>query len=111
MICGEEDDPIEAIAKFYLSRPVCPRMCNLHDELFDFIMQMVKDFNVDGIVYLRMKNCVPWGGEGAFFKDQFQEAGIPMLTLEREEITTNMGQVSVRVDAFTEMIEGGFGDE
>ena len=111
VICGEEDDPIEAIAKCYLSRPVCPRMCNLHDELFDFIMQMVKDFNVDGIVYLRMKNCVPWGGEGAFFKDQFQEAGIPVLTLEREEITTNMGQVSVRVDAFTEMIEGGFGDE
>lgn len=106
VVCDENHDPIEAIAKCYLNRPACPRMCSLHDELFDFIMNMTKEFRVDGIVFLRLKNCVPWGGEGAFFMDKFQKAGIPVLTMDREEITTNMGQVSVRVDAFVEMIEG-----
>lgn len=100
-------DVMASLAKSYLSRTVCPRMCNLHTELFDLIMKMAKEANVDGIVYVKMKNCDMWGGEGAYIQDKFKEANIPVLNLEREEIMTNAGQITVRAEAFIEMIEGG----
>lgn len=100
-----DDDPLSSIANSYLERVVCPRMCDKHYELADLIIQMAKDFKVDGIVYAKMKNCDPWGNEIMFFDTSVKEAGIPMLVLEREEITTNAGQVGVRTEAFLEMIE------
>lgn len=101
-----DGDVLSALAKSYLSRPTCPRMCNLHDELHDFILKTLKDFRVDGIIYARMQYCEIWGGENVFFEEKFKEANIPLLTLEREEILTNTGQLAVRAEAFIEMIEG-----
>lgn len=104
------DPPLTALARTYLGRPSCPRMTNMHEELCQLIIQSVKDYHVDGIVYVRMKNCSVWGGESLFFYDRLRELGIPVLTLQREEITTNAGQVVVRAEAFLEMIEGGIGE-
>jgi bzd-type benzoyl-CoA reductase N subunit len=100
-------DVLNSLAESYLSRPVCPRMCNLHSDLYDFIMGMAKDFSVDGILYVKMKNCDPWGGESVHIDDKLKAARIPMLTVEREEIMTKVGQLAVRAEAFIEMIEGG----
>lgn len=35
------------------------------------------------------------------------QAGLALLILDREEITTNAGQVGIRAEAFVEMIETG----
>jgi len=102
-----EGDGLSSLAKSYLSRPVCPRMCNLHNELHDLMFQMAKDFRIDGIVYAKMKYCEVWGGENVFLEEKVKKANIPMLALEREEIMTNVGQLAVRAEAFIEMIEGG----
>ncbi|AGA68250.1 Benzoyl-CoA reductase/2-hydroxyglutaryl-CoA dehydratase subunit, BcrC/BadD/HgdB [Desulfitobacterium dichloroeliminans LMG P-21439] len=102
-----DGDALTSLAKAYLSRPTCPRMCNLHNEIHDFMLQMAKDFRIDGIVYTRMKYCEIWGGENVFFEEKIKEANIPLLTVEREEILTNAGQLAVRAEAFIEMIEGG----
>jgi bzd-type benzoyl-CoA reductase N subunit len=102
-------DVLDTLSKSYLARPVCPRMCNLHSELYDFILGMVKDFSVDGILYVKMKNCDPWGGESVHIDDKLKAAEIPLLTVEREEIMTNVGQLAVRAEAFIEMIQGGVG--
>lgn len=99
-------DALGSLAKSYLSRTVCPRMCDMHQQLFDLVMKMREDFRADGIIFVKMKNCDTWGGESAYFLDKFKDANIPLLTLEREEIMTNAGQVAVRAEAFIEMIEG-----
>jgi bzd-type benzoyl-CoA reductase N subunit len=104
-----DGDVLDALARSYLGRPVCPRMCNLHTEIYDFILGMVKDFSVDGILYVKMKNCDPWGGESVHIDDKLKAAEIPLLTVEREEIMTNIGQLAVRAEAFIEMIQGGVG--
>jgi benzoyl-CoA reductase/2-hydroxyglutaryl-CoA dehydratase subunit BcrC/BadD/HgdB len=103
----DENDLLGSIAKSYLSRVVCPRMCDMHEELKDLILQMAKDFRVDGIVYVKLKNCDPWGEENYFLNEAIRDAGIPLLVLEREEIVPNAGQVRVRAEAFLEMIEAG----
>lgn len=101
----DEKDPLAGLARSYLKRPVCGRMCNLHYELRDAILTMAKDFNVEGIIYTKMKNCDMWGGESFFLDDPIKEAGYKLLILDREEITTNAGQVGIRAEAFLEMIE------
>lgn len=101
----EGKDVMGSIAKSYLGRTVCPRMCDVHQELFDMILNMYKEFDANGIIFVKMKNCDTWGGESAYFLDKFKDANIPILTLEREEIMTNAGQVAVRAEAFIEMIE------
>jgi bzd-type benzoyl-CoA reductase N subunit len=98
-------DVMGSLAKSYLERPVCPRVLDIHDELYKLYMDMIRDYAVDGVIYVRMKYCEIWGGESLLFESRFKEAGIPLLTLEREEIMTNEGQLAVRVEAFIEMIE------
>ncbi len=103
----EGDNLTASLSKAYLSRPTCPRMCDVHTDLTKLIMDLAKEFKVDGVINVKMKNCDPWGGEEMYFVDTMKAANLPMLTLEREEITTNAGQVAVRTEAFIEMIEGG----
>lgn len=100
-------DAISSIAESYLNRTVCPRMCQLstHDALYDMIVEMVKDYKVDGIVYAKMKNCQVWGSENLYFEEDLKAANIPLLVVEREEIMTNAGQLAVRAEAFIEMVE------
>lgn len=106
----DEKDPLAGLARSYLARPVCGRMCNLHHELRDTILNMAKEYNVEGVVYTKMKNCDMWGGESFFLDDAIREAGLSLLILEREEITANAGQVGIRAEAFVEMIETGGAD-
>lgn len=98
-------DVLGDLADAYLKRPVCPRMIDMHDELGDFIMGMVKDYKVDGILFEKMQNCECWGGEGIYLTERMEKAGIPMLVVEREELMANAGQLAIRAEAFIEMID------
>lgn len=100
-----DGDVLGSLADAYLSRPVCPRMIDLHDELYDFICKMMEEYKVDGVLYEKMQNCECWGGEGVYFNDKMKEAGIPMLIVEREELMANAGQLAIRAEAFIEMID------
>jgi pyruvate dehydrogenase E2 component (dihydrolipoamide acetyltransferase) len=42
-----------------------------------------------------------------FLDNKIRAAGLGLLILDREEITTNAGQVGIRAEAFVEMIETG----
>jgi bzd-type benzoyl-CoA reductase N subunit len=101
-----EGDVLSSIARAYLGKPTCPRMCNLHDELHDYILRMVKEYKVDGIIYIRMRYCEVWGGERIFFEEKFKDADLPFIMIEREQIMTNAAQLAVRAEAFVEMLEG-----
>lgn len=101
-----EGDIWENMCEMYLRRPRCPRFSDIHTKLTEFMVEMAKEYRAQGIFYSRLKNCDPWGGEILFFSDAFKEANLPFLEMEREEITYNAGQLSVRTEAFIEMLEG-----
>jgi len=101
----DEKDVLGSIANYYLKRLICPRMIDNRDELHDFIIKTAKEYNVDGIIYEKMQYCECWGGESVFLEGELKEAGIPLLTVEREEHLANAGQLAIRAEAFIEMIE------
>ncbi len=101
----DDKDVLTSIAKYYLDRLVCPRMMDKHVEMHDFIIKSVRDYKADGVIYERMQNCECWGGENVLLEQRLKDEGIPLLTVEREEHMANAGQLSIRAEAFVEMIE------
>lgn len=128
----DTDDPVQAIARRYLTRIPCARMlshkgrhrgsdvtclescpgygqdpeCVLHDRKLLHDVQMIKDFRVDGVIYTSLKFCSPWLYTLPAYMDDLEKlTGTPLLTLQREYAATGMGQMSTRVGAFLEMIE------
>lgn len=101
-----EGDIKTNIAEMYLRRPGCPRMVDTQRLMMDEIVKMYKDFNAQGIVYVRQMNCDPWGSMRQYFDEYFAKNGIPYIEMEKEEVIINAGQVGVRVGALVEMLEG-----
>jgi benzoyl-CoA reductase subunit C len=99
------DDLLLALATSYLRRPACANMTDQVANRFEFIKQMVRDFNVDGVVFQRIRYCDLWGGQLLYITEKLKESGIPLLSLEREYQLSATGQLRTRVQAFLESME------
>jgi benzoyl-CoA reductase/2-hydroxyglutaryl-CoA dehydratase subunit BcrC/BadD/HgdB len=102
----EEGDPLLSLARSYLMRRPCPRMTDGHAALYAFIVEMMHTFNVDGIIFQKIRYCTLWGGASLFLERKLKASGIPFLSIDREHVVTNAGQIATRLQAFIEMIEG-----
>ncbi len=101
----DDNDVLGSIAEYYLTRIVCPRSLDNRTELHENIINMAKQYKVDGVVYQKMQYCECWGGENVLLEDELKAENIPLLTVEREEHLANVGQLAIRAEAFVEMIE------
>ena len=100
-------EPLDSIARSYLNRIHCPRMPGEQMARRNYIKEMAEAFKVDGIIFERMLYCNLWGGETMSLEKDLQELNIPLLILDKEYITSGVGQLRTRVQAFLEMIERG----
>jgi benzoyl-CoA reductase/2-hydroxyglutaryl-CoA dehydratase subunit BcrC/BadD/HgdB len=75
------------------------------DERFNRILNLVKDFKVDGVISQIIRYCVPYAHDLPLLKDRLKEPGIPVLALDVEYGTSGSGQIQTRVQAFLEMLE------
>ena len=89
-----------------MSATSCPRMVNGTAERTDYVKQMVEDFDVDGVVFQRIRYCDLWGGQMLQMEKDLRESRIPMLSLDREYSLSATGQLRTRVQAFLERLEG-----
>jgi bzd-type benzoyl-CoA reductase N subunit len=104
-LVDEDANPIDALAERYLSRISCPRMSGGYNERSEFMMNLVKEFNVDGVIFERMKFCALWWAEIFMLRDKLKEEGIPFLDLEREYVLSGAGAMKTRVQTFMEILE------
>ncbi len=99
------DDPIEALARYYIQeRPTCPRMNGDQPRRAKFLSDLIREFQVDGVIGERMMFCDFWCAEHYMNKLDLKEAGVPFLQLDREYITSGKGQLRTRIQAFLETI-------
>ncbi|MBE0480936.1 MAG: 2-hydroxyacyl-CoA dehydratase [Dehalococcoidia bacterium] len=99
-------DPVTALAQYYVAdRLSCPRTYGDHERRSEFILNMVREFKVDGIIGERLLFCDQWLGENIMLNHDFKDAGIPFLELDREYTLGGVGQLRTRVQAFLETIE------
>jgi benzoyl-CoA reductase/2-hydroxyglutaryl-CoA dehydratase subunit BcrC/BadD/HgdB len=104
-VSEEEPDPIRALARYYVAeRPCCPRTFGDHERSAAFIREMIRDFNVDGVIAERLAFCDQWGFGHHMMAKDFKRDGIPHLFLEREYILSGVGQLRTRIQAFLETL-------
>jgi benzoyl-CoA reductase/2-hydroxyglutaryl-CoA dehydratase subunit BcrC/BadD/HgdB len=104
------DDPLTALAQYYVAdRPSCARMYTRYGERVKFIKNMIKDFNVNGVIFVRLTFCELWGFEQYSLANEFKEWNIPLLCMDREYTLSGVGQLRTRVQAFLETLEGKHG--
>jgi len=67
-----------------------------------FLQDLVREFEVDGVIGERMQFCDFWCAEHYMNKLDFKEAGVPFIQIDREYILGATGQLKTRVQAFLE---------
>ena len=108
IILNDDEDVLTQICRQYLMEGQCPRHMNLEKvhSRKEYVANLVKEFNADGVIYEQMKFCDPWAYEhvtGAF--DMREKYGIPVLTIDRPYAIGTSGQLRTRVQAFVESVE------
>ena len=71
----------------------------------EFMMNMIKEFNVDGVIFQRLKFCAIWSAETFMLRNNLKEESIPFLELEREYVLSGTGAMKTRVQTFMEILE------
>jgi benzoyl-CoA reductase subunit C len=99
------EDPCTALAQYYLyNRPQCARIFGDQPRRSAFIKDMVREFDVDGVIAERLVMCDLWTGEQFMTGEDLKEAGIPYIRLDRDYVNVGAGQLRTRVQAFLEMM-------
>jgi bzd-type benzoyl-CoA reductase N subunit len=97
-------DPLKALANRYLGTGFpCPRM-NPPTYRTQRILQVVKEWRIDGVIALAMRNCAPYVLDVPMWKPKLEEMDVPVLDLDMEYGAGVSGPARVRVEAFVEML-------
>jgi len=98
-------DPLTALAQYYVAdRPACARMYTRYGQRVEYIKNMIRDFNVDGVIFVRLTFCELWGFEQYSLENDFKQLNIPLLCMDREYTLSGVGQLRTRVQAFLETL-------
>jgi benzoyl-CoA reductase/2-hydroxyglutaryl-CoA dehydratase subunit BcrC/BadD/HgdB len=102
------DNPLQSLAKSYLrDRIPCAYMRDSTRKRLDFILRLIKDFHVSGVIWYELLCCETYDQESYFLNKKMQERDIPMLIVESNYDIVDGGPLRNRLDAFMEMVRGG----
>lgn len=96
-------DLLASIAGRYLKRPPCPTKDWPERKRLPHIQNLVKEYNVQGVVIIQQKFCDPHELDIPAIQKTLKGMGIPTLFLEFD-VTVPLGQFRIRTEAFLEML-------
>jgi benzoyl-CoA reductase/2-hydroxyglutaryl-CoA dehydratase subunit BcrC/BadD/HgdB len=94
---------LKAVADRYLLPCTCPCFTPNADRM-EKVLQMIEDFQVDGVLYHVLTGCHPYDIEMHRFEKVFRQMGIPCLRIETDYGPEDVGQIRTRTEAFLETI-------
>ena len=102
-----QKDMIDAISERYLMACTCPCFTseNGNEDRINWIMDRIKEYKVDGVIYYVVRGCILYAMEYARIKKILDRMGIPVYYLDTEYTREDVGQMKTRVEAFLEMLE------
>jgi bcr-type benzoyl-CoA reductase subunit C len=99
-----QDDMMVAIAERYVKRVVCPAK---HSALYsrgDHVLNLARENDVDGVIFLYLKFCDPHAFDYPYMKTMLDNEDIPSMLFEIEDQSLSEGQFKTRCEAFIEML-------
>jgi benzoyl-CoA reductase/2-hydroxyglutaryl-CoA dehydratase subunit BcrC/BadD/HgdB len=100
-------DMFDAVSERYLMASTCPCFTSEHgnEDRINWLMDRIKEYKVDGVIYYVVRGCVLYAIEYARVKRVLDRMGLPVYYLDTEYTREDVGQMKTRVEAFLEMLE------
>lgn len=100
-------DMLTAIGERYLMACTCPCFTSEHgnEDRINWIIDRIKEYKVDGVIYYVVRGCILYAMEYARIKRVLDKMNIPVYYLDTEYTREDVGQMKTRVEAFLEMLE------
>jgi benzoyl-CoA reductase subunit C len=98
-------DPMDGLVATYFDQFRCPRMMRTSDPgRFDYLVDMAREFRVDGVIFHCMRFCDCNMFEVPDVRDRLSAAGISVLYLEDDYTMGSKARLKTRIQAFAEQI-------
>ncbi|MGQ9600602.1 MAG: 2-hydroxyacyl-CoA dehydratase subunit D [Anaerolineae bacterium] len=98
-----QEDPIAALADYFLQRTPCPAKFHPTHSPGDGVLEQVRRSQAQGVVFILEKFCESHAFDYALARTALDRAGVPHLFLEMEQ-TPSLEAVRTRLQAFLEML-------
>ena len=100
-----EGDLMEALADAYFWRRIPPAWFRPGKERLNFLIQLAKDFKVNGVIWYQLMYREAYKTEAYYFPDILKkETGLSMLAVESDYDSAEVGPLRTRVDTYIETI-------
>jgi benzoyl-CoA reductase/2-hydroxyglutaryl-CoA dehydratase subunit BcrC/BadD/HgdB len=93
-------------------KALAERYINIHcacftpnDERLDDVVQLAKEYQVDGVVHYNLLFCHTYANEAVKMEKRLRDDNLPLLRIETD-YGDDTGQLKIRIEAFLEMIKG-----
>jgi len=103
-VMDEKAPPLEAIARRYLDRAICPAKHAGLTDRGENIVRIVRDNQADGVVFLLLKFCDPHAFDYPYIKEMLDKENIPCMLLDMEEQLPAEGQLQTRFETFVQIL-------
>jgi benzoyl-CoA reductase/2-hydroxyglutaryl-CoA dehydratase subunit BcrC/BadD/HgdB len=100
----EKAPPLEAMARRYLDRAICPAKHAGLTDRGENIVRIVRDNQADGVVFLLLKFCDPHAFDYPYIKEMLDKENIPCMLLDMEEQLPAEGQLQTRFETFVQIL-------
>lgn len=100
-----EGDPLEGLARGYMSYPPCSTIHSSRSTRAQDLIDRVRESRARGVIILGMKFCEPEFFDYPDLEAHLEEAGIPSLLIETELGMGDVGQAQTRLEAFLETLQ------
>ena len=105
-----DGDLMEALADRYFRRREPPAWFRPSRERLDYLIDMARDFNVDGIIWYQLMYRSSYDIQSFYFEKMVKkELDIPMLKIESDYDVSEKGPLRTRIETFVEIIKAGKG--
>ncbi len=75
-----------------------------NNERIEHIIQLAKDFKVDGVIHYTLQFCDPYLVESYKVEKALEKEGIPVLRIETDYSMEDVEQLKTRIEAFVEVL-------
>ena len=103
-----DGDLMEALADRYFRRREPPAWFRPSRERLDYLIEMARNFNVDGIIWYQLMYRSSYDIQAFYFEKMVRkELDIPMLKIESDYDISEKGPLRTRIETFIEIIKAG----
>ena len=99
-----DKEPLEALASRYLNRHICPAKHQDIRSRQTRLTRNVRETRADGVIFLRLKFCDPLAFDYPHLAEALDGENIPHLLMELGDPGETGGQITTRLETFTDML-------